>query len=297
MAETAKDRLRFACQQCDQLLSVTASRQGQTVNCPKCERANVVPNAEVAALQLAERRKRRDKKKQEGAGDASQFEVYDDETEFIFETDEDEEGYYGGRVDRSKVAVPRVVLYTQGALLGVVAIGAFLLGWLLGITTSGPAQPNVVDSTPRVVKGTLTFVDGQNRQRPDAGSVVILVPQDAPPGVDEKVDVAGLGPDEPLPEPSTHPGLQRISVMGGAYARTDAEGAYRLQVPQRGRYFMLVISGNSSRSGGERLNHDHLAEMGRYFVPALDLIGDREFRWSEKEIGRDMTVDLSFDRS
>ncbi len=297
MAETAKDRIRFACDECDQLLSIGVSRIGQSITCPKCDHRNHVPDADAAALQLADRRMRRDKQKRETANDASQFEVYDDDTEFIFETDDDDEGYYGGRVDRSKVAVPRSVLYIQGAMLGVVAIGAFLLGWVLGATTSGPNENTVVDNTPRVIKGTLTYIDNDDRQQPDAGSIVILVPQESPPGADEKVDVAGLGPDEPLPEADTHPGLQRISVMGGAYARTDAEGAYRLQVPQRGRYYMLVISGNSSRSGGEQLNRDHLAQMGRYFVPALDLIGDRQFRWTTEEIGRDMTVNLSFDKS
>jgi len=295
MAQTAKERIRFACEQCDQLLSIGATRIGQHVNCPKCGSENEVPDAEAAALQIADRKRRKEKARRESAEDFSQFEVYDDDTEFIFET-EDDVGYYGGRVDRSKVAVPRYVLYTQGALLGSVAIGAFVLGWVFGAVTAGPDKSLVEDNTPRVIRGELTYVDQQDREQPDAGSVVILVPQESRPGPNEKVSVAGLRPDDPMPE-EDHPGLQRISVMGGAYARTNAEGEYRLQVPQRGRYFMLVISGNSTRSGNDDLNKEHLAQMGRYFTPATDLIGDRRFRWSREEIGRDMTLDHTFGES
>jgi hypothetical protein len=292
MAETAKERIRFACEECDQLLSIGVSRIGQSITCPKCGCSNEVPDADAAALQIADRKRRKEQRRKESAEDFTQFEVYDDDTEFVFETDDDDEGYYGGRVDRNKVAVPRFVLYTQGALLGVVAIAAFVLGWIVGAATSGPAHVAVEDNTPRVIRGTLKYV-ADGTEQPDAGSVVILVPQDGRPTIDEKVPAQGLGPDDQPPEAS----LQRIMVMGGAYARTDVNGAYRLQVPKRGRYFMLVISANAASSGGEDYNKEHLAQMGRYFVQATDLIGGRRFRWSSEEIGRDMTVDYSFEGS
>lgn len=295
MSQTA-ERIRFACQQCDQLLSIGVSRIGREITCPKCEHKNTVPDKEAAAAQLAERKKRKAARRQESEEDLAQFEVYDDETEFIFEHEDAGAYYYDARVDRTKVAVPRTILYVQGALLGVVALAAFVFGWIFGAATSGPRVSPEEDNTPRVVRGTLTYKDENNRAQPDAGSVVILVPQDSRPAPGEKVDVVGLRPDDPLPE-ADHPGLQRIAVMGGAYARTDAEGDFRLQVPRRGQYFMLIISGNRLRSGGATLNKEHLAQMGRYFVPATELIGQRRFHWSEEKIGRDMRLDHEFGES
>ena len=292
MAQSAKERIRFACDECDQLLSIGVSRIGQMITCPKCGIENEVPDAEAAALQIADRKRRKAQRSAAGADDPAQFEVYDDETEFVFETDDDDEGYYGGRVDRNKVAVPRFVLYTQGALLGVVAIGAFLLGWVFGAVTSSPGTSVVEDNTPRVIKGTLTFEDDVG-QKPDAGSVVILVPQESRPTIDEKVPAMGLGPDDQPPDES----LQRITVMGGAYGRTDVNGDFRVQVPRRGRYFMLLISANQPRPSDSEFNKEHLAQMGRYFVQATDLLGNHSFRWTTEEIGRDMTVEHSFGES
>lgn len=291
MAQTAKERIRFACGECDQLLSIGVSRIGQSITCPKCGSENEVPDADAAALQIADRRRRKDAARRESKEDFTQFEVYDDETEFVFETDDDDEGYYGGNIDRSRVAVPRTVLYLQGALLGVVAIGAFVLGWIFGAATS-PSQPSVAeDNTPRIIRGTLTYQDATGEQ-PDAGSVVILVPQNSRPTIDEKVPAQGLGPDDQPPEVS----LERIAVMGGAYGRTDVNGAFRVQV-KRGKYFMLLISANGPRQSNSDFNKEHLAQMGRYFVQATDLIGNRSFLWTTKEIGRDMTVDHAFEES
>jgi hypothetical protein len=120
-----------------------------------------------------------------------------------------------------------------------------------------------------------------------------MVPEESRPGPDDKVDIDGLRPDDPLPG-ETHPALQRISVMGGAYARADTDGDYRLQLPKRGKYFLLIISGNAHRSGADELNKEHLAQMGRYFIRATELLGDNRFRWTEERIGQDVRRDFVF---
>jgi phage FluMu protein Com len=302
MAQTAKERIRFACAKCDQLLSIGAGRIGQSVDCPKCKSPNEVPDVEAAALQIADRKlrksqRRREDEKGSAAGDAvdgseefSQFAVFDDETEFIFESDEDEQGYYGGKVDREKVAVPRWVLYTQGALLGAVALGAFTFGWLFGAITSRSGAPVAQHDTPHIVKGALTYDDGNAGEQPDAGSVVILVP-DVKISHNEKIAVTGLRPDDPWRVGESNSSLQQIAALDGAYARTDTDGRFSLQVPRRGTYFMLIISGNATRSGSQILNRQDLAEIGRYFTPATDLIGDRRYEWTRKQIDDDVTVD------
>lgn len=295
MSTSAEQRIRFACQQCDQLLSIGASKVGRTIKCPKCQHVNKVPSADDAKQQIAERKKRKEAERQkdrESSADFSQFAVFDQDNEFVFE--QDGGGYYYDKhVDPTKVAVPRKVLYMQGALLGVVAIGMFAFGWFVGSATTSPQQSVEEDLTPRVVRGTLLFKDNANRDQPDAGSVVIMVPESSRPGPDDKVDIEGLRPDDPLPG-ETHPALQRIAVMGGAYARTDADGDYRLQLPRRGKYFLLIISGNTHRSGADELNKEHLAQMGRYFIRAIELLGDNRFRWSEEKIGQDVRRDFVF---
>ncbi len=210
MKQPAKDRVRFACDECDQLLSIGTSRIGQTVTCPKCSCKNTVPSAEAAAAQLAERKRRKQARQEESQQDFSQFEVYDDDTEFIFETEEGE-GYYGGKVDRSKVAVSRTVLYIQGGLLGFVAIAAFAFGWFVGAMTAGPAHSPVEDNTPKVVRGTITYEDAAGQAQPDADSVVILLPQDNRPASGEKIEVAGL-------RPSTHRPM-KITPVFNKYKR------------------------------------------------------------------------------
>lgn len=296
MSSTAEQRIRFACQQCDQLLSIGASKIGRTIKCPKCSEINKIPTAEQAKQQIAERKGRKEAKRkelEESTDDLAQFAVYDQDNEFIFEQDDGGGYYFDKHIDKTKVAVPRAVLYTQGALLGVVAIGMFAFGWFVGSATSTPRISPEEDLTPRVVRGTLLFKDSAGRDQPDAGSVVIVVPEDSRPGPDDKVDIDGLRPDDPLPG-ELHPALQRIAVMGGAYARTDADGDYRLQVPKRGKYFLLIISGNTHRSGADQLNKEHLAQMGRYFIRAVELLGDNRFRWTEEPIAQDVRRDFVF---
>lgn len=296
MSQSAEQRIRFACQQCDQLLSVGASKVGRTIKCPQCAHVNTVPTADSAKQQIAERKKRKEAKRQklqESTDDFSQFAVFDQDNEFVFEQEGDAGYYFDKNLDLTKIAVSRRVVYAQGILLGVVAIGMFAFGWFVGSATTTPGPSPEEDLTPRIVRGTLTFTDSAGRDQPDAGSVVIMVPEELRPGPDDKVDIEGLRPDDPLPG-ENHPALQRIAVMGGAYARTDAEGEYRLQLPKRGAYFLLIISGNMHRSGADELNKEHLAQMGRYFIRATDLLGDRRFRWTEERIGQDVRRDYVF---
>jgi phage FluMu protein Com len=297
MSQSAEQRIRFACQQCDQLLSIGASKVGRTVKCPQCEHVNKVPTLEEAKQQIAARKQRKAAQReaiQESSQDFSQFTVFDQDNEFIFEQDEEGGGYYFDKnIDHTKLAVSRRIVYAQGVLLGVVAIGMFAFGWFVGSATSTPKASPEEDLTPRVVRGTLHFKDSSGRDQPDAGSVVIMVPEESRPGQNDKVDIDGLRPDDPPPD-ETHPALQRIAVMGGAYARTDANGEYRLQLPKRGKYFLLIISGNTYRSGASDLNKEHLAQMGRYFIRATELLGDNRFRWSEERIGQDVRRDFVF---
>ena len=131
-------------------------------------------------------------------------------------------------------------------------------------------EPAAREQATDVLRGKLTYVDAQGRESPDAGSVVILLPVDQRPSPGERISPIGLRPDEPISD--GNPRLKQIRALGGAYTRTDVDGAYRLRVPRRGCYMMLVISGNMKRDADARLNKEDLARLGRY-VAASDLAG------------------------
>ena len=68
-----------------------------------------------------------------------------------------------------------------------------------------------------------------------------------------------------------------------------------VKVPDIGDYFLLVISKNSARPAGQHLNPVHLAQLGRYFMPAPDLLGDRSYRWRAETVKRDKTYTFTFE--
>ncbi|HTN76172.1 MAG TPA: hypothetical protein VL096_13035, partial [Pirellulaceae bacterium] len=88
------------------------------------------------------------------------------------------------------------------------------------------------------------------------------------------------------------PAVSRIKAIGGEYTRVDEQGNFKLRVPNTGEYFVLVLSRNAARKASEKLDSMHLAQMGRYFLPAPDLIGDRRYIWQAESIKRDR--DLKF---
>ena len=81
---------------------------------------------------------------------------------------------------------------------------------------------------------------------------------------------------------------------GGDYVRADEQGRFKLRVPDTGEYFLLVVSNNAARKASERLESVHLAQMGRYFIPAPDLIGDRKYSWRSLSVKRDQELRFPF---
>ena len=137
----------------------------------------------------------------------------------------------------------------------------------------------------------MSFESPDSATAPDGDSVTALLPASARP--DHQAVVEGLRPEDPSPDES-HPGLVLLRNLNGAYARADRRGRFRLQVPQAGRYFLLVVSANSQRPEREQLRASDVAEIGRYFVPVPQLIGTNKFQWNELLLLKDRQVKLSF---
>jgi hypothetical protein len=188
------------------------------------------------------------------------------------------------------VAIPRYVLYLQGGLIGVVALVAFAIGMLAGgaILTQPPAP---LEAQACVIRGSVTYASGP-RQLPDEGAVIALLPQTgAKP--DEKAPVAGLRPDDPTPG-ETHRGIAILSSLGGGYTRADANGRFELEVPDRGRYLVLVVSSRSLLRSVEEIPTADIFKLGPYFDNAADLLGNHRYQLKEESIRGDRDFDVAF---
>jgi hypothetical protein len=197
----------------------------------------------------------------------------------------------GGSENTELIAIPRYVLYLQGGLIGVVALVAFAIGMLAGgAMLTQPPPPAAVQAC--VISGSVTFASGP-RQLPDEGAVIALLPQsEAKP--DEKAPVAGLRPGDPTPG-ETHRGITVLHSLGGGYTRADANGRFQLQVPDRGRYLLLVVSNRSQLRSIEEIQTADILKLGPYFDNAADLLGNHRYQLTQESIRGDRDLNVAFD--
>jgi hypothetical protein len=186
------------------------------------------------------------------------------------------------------ITVPRYVLYTQGALLGVVALVAFTLGALAGSAVLSPAPPQ---TEPCTIRGSVTFTSGP-RMRADAGAAIALLPQTAGRW-EERAPVAGLGPgDSPLDDDQR--GLSIIRAAGGACARADLNGRFELRLPHPGRYWLLVVSHERRADQKSGLAAD-VRNLTRFFDNPGALLAGHTYRLSSEIIRVDKQINVVFE--
>jgi phage FluMu protein Com len=295
--------IRFVCEHCGQKLSVSSRVAGRRAKCPKCKETIKIPSEstteEREPAAVAE-----EPAHQEAPRDASspnldftenpfaQFAVYDDD-EWIYEDDLEFETPKDSRpLDTTKLAVSRNVLYLQGALLGVVAIGCFIFGIVVGAAMAPQGAGEAEGPMACVIKGKLAYLEG-GKQVPDEGAVVIVLPQDARPDPNAKVPIDTLRP-EVTPPNEDDLALRQIRELGGDYTRANEGGEYELRVPDRGAYFVLFLSNNARLSHDEQPEESHLAQMGRYFLFAEQLIGSNCYEWRDETVRHDRTLSFLF---
>jgi len=286
--------IRFPCENCGQRLSVDEGKVGKRAKCPKCKGAITVPTSEAGAAAMAELSAKRAEAEVEDV--FAEFTVYDD-SELIYETEDifpRGSGEVDGVVDRDKVAVSRAVLYSQGILLGVVAVVSFALGVLVGGNTSSNKTSDADADQPSVLTGNVTYIDSSDQRLPDENSVVIAVPQNVRP--DEKIGIEGIKLEDAPPE-LHHPSLLAILQLGGAYARVRVDGFFRLQLSKPGPYFVLIVSRHTLRRQDTQPPPEHLAQMGRYFSLPLELIGPNKHVWKSIRVKGSVAHDHDFGKS
>jgi hypothetical protein len=189
-----------------------------------------------------------------------------------------------------RVSIPRYVLYSQGFLLGVVALAFFVFGLIVG-GRSGIQSAELSTHSPCTVTGSILFDDATDAALPDEGSVVILLPVARRP--DEKIAADGLQPAAPAPQ-DDHPGVTMLRGLGGDYARVDRRGRFQVRATTTGRYFLLVISRHRQRDANEHPKANELAQLGRYVIPATQLLGQSRYQWQEVLLRADRQHNVTF---
>jgi hypothetical protein len=147
---------------------------------------------------------------------------------------------------------------------------------LVGRSTAPAAvtvdQPAIAD-----VSGVVLY-RSQGIEEADAGSVVMLLPVGDRP--DPRPDPGTLVPERfaPLDNPS----IETIRDLGGNIARVDRSGRFETRV-KTGSYWLMVLSRNQ-RSAEREIEKKVRADIGDYFLPVEDLVGNRAFHWEKIRI-------------
>lgn len=299
--------IRFACSHCGQRLSVGSHKAGKTAACPKCKSSITVPIPSVEPppaepespeivpepppVEIAAALP-------DFAGDeAPSFDFgRDREIEVVYETksapprtarkraDDD------APVDLDRVSLPRYVLFVQGGLLAVVGIVCFLLGMAVGGAVTESSGQGKKEGVPIAVSGMVAFA-GEGGRKPDAGAVVIFFPHGTKP--DEKGSLVGVRPgDDPAQGVKFRDYLR---VLGGGMAYCDQRGQYSVQLPDRGRYFLLSISSNSQPSRAKPMPPQEIAQIGQFVSLADDPLEEFRYQWRLETLRGSQRVNVDFD--
>jgi hypothetical protein len=183
-----------------------------------------------------------------------EFQVYNDETELVYEDEYEDEGP-PETFNFDKVAIPRWILYAQGVLLGVMA----MVGFAFGVMVGGVA--------PR---------DGPEAARPE-----------------QKAAVASFRPGA-SPVDAANPAIIAIREIGGDFTRADSQGRFRLVAPGPGDYFLLIISAHLQRPPEQRAAPQDLAELGRYVESAPELLDQNRYQWTRRRLEEDEVLSHVF---
>jgi len=281
--------IRFACEQCGQKLSARTRQVGHVAKCPKCKNDVTVPASSTRESSGSRPPLSESSGAVEDQDDVySQFVVYDDDDEWVYEDEAEPSRNAPAAVDIDRVSIPRTILYFQGILLALVAVIAFVFGVLVGGRGS-PRESVQAVAQPCTVAGHVHYLTRNGTEIPDGGTVVIVVPKAAQPTSEQRAPVEGLRPSDPPPR-ENHPALRAIRMLGGAYTRTDENGAYDLRLPEAGEYYVLVLSGNRYRDPNEAPVRADLAEIGGYFLPATELLGNQRYEWMSVVVRADQTL-------
>ena len=176
------------------------------------------------------------------------------------------------------VSLPRWVVYAQAALLGLVGIGFFLFGILVGHFTSDSNNPALATFDCRVVGSVAYRDDGDLRA--DEGAVVLLLPKDRQPDRRSPGNLVNPASFQALDNPA----IDRIHQLGGAVVTVNESGSFDVMIDANIgsglTYYLLVISKHQRGVDTDQMSKLQSAVIGTFFVPVEDVIEDRSYYWT-----------------
>ncbi len=277
--------IRFLCPHCQAKLTVSRRYGGRRGRCPSCSAKVQVPeiNIEDADLSADDPGSQSDSDRTPIRNVSSQSEESSTNAGRRFvessqnpasEISRSKSAARRARELRERVGVARWVIYLQGALLGIVATSFFVFGMAVGSHTQVSKSVNARPGKCTVT-GTVYFDDGNYRQS-DLGAVVILLPVNHKP--QQRPSTEPLRPDSFVPLDNSS--IEEIRQFGGEVVRVNVDGSFQTVLDGLQSYWVLTISKNK-RADSSEIKKQTRAEIGAYFFPIEDLLGDRAFHWSK----------------
>jgi len=290
--------IRFFCEHCRQMLKIGTSKMGSVVNCPRCQKAVVVPlNSTPQAEQLYQMLKK--KRLAVAAAPPPEEEIVSEPSvpksaweDLGSNVNEDDLNLwideFWKKTDSRPQALPSIPVIAAPVVTGEVAIVAlqkrykltltllyvsatvaFLVGTVFGIFIRGLYFPPGTQPAPsasmagqsteaNVITGTLFYLTEYGERRPDVEAVIIGLPKDSPPS--PLFSCQGLRPGAVLNNDT----VQQIREKGGMYGSADVNGAFTLQYQKGVRYFVIIISAHQIQADGI-IPQGILQELRRYF--------------------------------
>jgi len=178
---------------------------------------------------------------------------------------------------QQRVSIPRWIIYSQAALLGLVASTFFVFGMMVGSLTSGSSEEINRTFDCRVLGSVAYRSDGDLKA--DEGAVVFLLPISRKP--DERAPGKLVNPE--TFKALDNAAIDRIHELGGAVVRADQNGQFDVVVDaKRGSglgYYLLIVSKNVRGVDTEPMTKEQVAAIGTFFIPVEDVVEDRSFYW------------------
>ncbi len=190
----------------------------------------------------------------------------------------------GPAVPGGMVLFPRRTLYVQGVLVVVLALVFFATGYFIGrgnATLQLTLEHQEALRERTLVEGRVVYRPEPQRLAGDERAVIVALPVDAVP--EAPIPIHGLRPQDPDP-PHSLRSLRMLEELGAMYARADAEGHFSMVVPDRGEYYILIISRNVGRPRDTDPDEGDMMELGRYFTMAQRLVSRYKYGWQKYDV-------------
>lgn len=284
--------IHFKCHTCKRRLSVGSHKAGSDALCPSCGATIRVPTKEDVATLTAMNAGLEAGPEATTLLDLSEFRFVEDVAAAPGQPAKPRQDTPVERFDPQYVSLSRVVLYAQGALMAVVALGCFIFGYLAGIAGGGgPSGVQPAVAQPITISGKMFYQAQPGQSTPDAGAVMILIPQEAK--LDEMLPIAGLRPSDAAPD-AENPALRAIQTLGGVYVRSGTNGEYKFSLTKPGKYHVLRLSRHAARAPGNDPELADVETLSRYFSSVDELLGAQKYTWSTLDVTAGSTLAFDF---